>query len=212
MDKTMMQAIQQRQALTEEYATFSQSRGGLGKVLGGVAGIIVVLAGSLLGNGMVTAVITIVATLLWLIGKEVIRARMYRTFGDVKEIWTAEQRHSHFLSTGIAGFICAIVAGLILFNGDINEPEMWVYLAFVILLPFVSWRFLRTPLEFIVGVFLLAACAVHGSGGAYSLFSGELTAVLPTWSSFIGALVLIAIGWQEHRRFQQLAAQMQAES
>ncbi|MFO7323286.1 MAG: hypothetical protein DIU68_016270 [Chloroflexota bacterium] len=216
MDEMLLEDIHRRQQLSEAYASYSQTRGGLGKVLGGVVGLVVILAGTLLGGGVVTAGLTIGATLVWLLGKELIRARFYRPLGEVKEVWPDEKRREHLLFTGFVALISAGVAAFIIFNVGINNPGNWIYLAFVVLMPVLTWRYLRTPLEFIVGVFLLSACAVHGAGGAYSLapedFSLEaMSKVAPAWPAFIGAVVLIGVGLREHRYFQELTSRLKAE-
>lgn len=208
--------IQQRQHFAEAYASFSQSRNGLGKVLGGIVGIVVILAGTLLGGGVVTGVLTVGATLLWLIGKEVIRARLYRPYGAAAEQWAGEDRSIHVLITGFVTLVSVSIIVLVLTRGNLDSAEDWIYLFFVAAMPLITWRFLRTPLEFIVGVFLLAACAVHGAGSAYSLLPngdispGELGKIAATWSPFIGAFVLILLGIREHRDFQELRHKMES--
>jgi hypothetical protein len=92
-------------------------------------------------------------------------------------------------------------------DGRISKPQSWPYLFFVIIIPPVSWRFLRTPLEFIVGVSLLAACAVHSAGGAYNLLT-----MIYTWPWLIGAVLLIPAGIAEHRRFLDLSQQLNSAS
>ena len=216
MNNTLLDDIRQRQQLTEAYASFSRSRGGLGKVLGGVVGLVVIMTGTLLGGSLVTALLTIGATLIWLVGKEIIRDRIYQPLGSVQEVWPQDKRREHLMFTGFVGLIAAGVTLFVILNGQLGAPQTWVYLAFVVAMPFLTWRFLRTPMEFIVGVFLLAACAVHGAGGAYTLIPSAWTLhtlgpVAATWSPFIGSFVLIAVGLREHRDFQKLAAQMQTE-
>lgn len=218
MDNMLFDDLKQRQTLTETYASFSQSRGGLGKVLGGIVGLVIILAATLLGGGVFTAVLTIGATALWLVGKELIRVWLYRPLGTAQAVWTPDKRREHLRLTGFVALIAVGITVMMLLNADLTSPETRVYLAFIVVMPFLTWRLLRTSLEFVVGVFLLAACAVHGAGGAYSLLpSTDLSLLMalsqsaPTWSSLFGALVLIRVGWQEHQHFQALMAQMQVE-
>jgi hypothetical protein len=89
---------------------------------------------------------------------------------------------------------------------------------FVILLAPVTWRFFRTPAEISVGLFLMAACAVHSVGGAYSLLYQanmnnlilDVGMMVVTWVPFFYAWVLILQGVREHRRFRELAAELGA--
>ena len=77
------------------------------------------------------------------------------------------------------------------------------YLAVVALLPWVVWRWLRTPLEFIVGVFLLCQAALAFTGQAYGF--GPSTAVFP-----LASIALIVVGWRDHQRFHRLQVEMRA--
>jgi hypothetical protein len=75
------------------------------------------------------------------------------------------------------------------------------YLAVVLLLPIVVWRWLRTPLEFIVGVFLMCQAAL-AFGGRSQGFSLD-TAVFP-----MASVALIASGIRDHLRFLRLQSEM----
>src|SRR5437588_7925306 len=97
MTGTSARSIAELQQVTQEYASYSQSRGGLGNVLGGVVGLISFAALSLLG-GVVLAVLSVGLTVTWLVGKEIIRHRLYRIFGDAQEMWSASQRRGHAIA------------------------------------------------------------------------------------------------------------------
>jgi hypothetical protein len=218
IDTTTLEAIKKRQQLTEEYASYSQSRGGLSKVGGGIAGIIVILTGTLLGGGALTFIVTLVGTLLWLVGKEWIRAHLYRPFGEAQEEWLPQKRREQrYLVLFVVG-VSALIFAVYILNGAITNPRSWSYLFFVALLGPATWRFFRTPAEASVGIFLIAACAVHSVGGAYSLLYHphmgnivlDVGAMVVTWVPFFYAGVLIVQGITEHRRFQTLAAELGA--
>jgi hypothetical protein len=83
------------QRLSQGYASFSRSRGGLGNVLGGVVGLVVFGTVWLLGGTIGSAIITVGLTLVWLVGKEVIRRRLYRPIGQAREVWTGTARRTH---------------------------------------------------------------------------------------------------------------------
>jgi hypothetical protein len=218
LDTATLETIKRRQRLSEEYASYSQTRGGLSKVLGGVVGTLVILTGTLLGGGVVTAFVTIIGTLVWLIGKEVIRTRFYRPFGEAQEEWSPEKRREQrYLAIFLAGVSIFVFAAYIV-SGHILNPQTWSYLFFAALIAPVTWRFFRTPAEGSVGIFLMAACAVHSVGGAYSLFYRnnmdnillDVGMMAATWTPLLFAGVLVLQGIAEHRRFRALASELGA--
>ena len=207
MTETYTRSIAEMQQLTQEYASFSQSRSGLGNVLGGVAGLLAFAAMWLLGPGVAAAVLTVGGTMVWLVGKEIIRARLYRPFGDVREIWPAPQRREHIVAVAIVAVVLATLAVLIVLHLLFDKPE-WSkglpYLAFCLVTPLIAWRYLRTMNEFMVGVFLLMACAISAAG--FTPDRVLFTAILPLYSA-----LLIGVGLKEHRQFQALAARLRAQ-
>ncbi|HEU4323833.1 MAG TPA: hypothetical protein VFS21_11855 [Roseiflexaceae bacterium] len=206
MSEAQMQRIQAAQELTREYASYTHSRSGLGNVLGGIAGLVVYFSGLLWGPGVATAAVTIVATVVWLVGKEVLRRRVYQAFGAAREPWPASARR---LQIGLVTFLTLVTIGILVvvgLEGSFGEPRFWPYILFVAAIPPIAWCFLRTSNEFIVGVFLLCACAVTSAGGAYDLAGIGL--------AFFGvpivSVVLLVLGVQEHRHFLGLRARLRA--
>ncbi len=192
------------QHLTREYASFSRSRGGLGNVLGGVVGLIVFGVVWLLGSRFSTAVIAIILTLVWLIGKEVIRQRVYRRFGQAQEIWTGSQQRAHqfttlLLTLASLGFAVALIAG-----GWLTKPVAWPYFVFCVVAPLIVWRLLFTAPEMVLGIVLLFMCAVVASGHTPDLL-GLL--VGPVY-----ALAMIPLGLKEHQQFLTLERRLQPNS
>jgi hypothetical protein len=106
MDET--HTLERVQQLTQDYASYSQSRNGLGKVLGGVVGLIVALANGLIGPGWLTASLTIGLTIAWLISKEVIRRHFYQRFGEARERWVNDARRMHI---GQVAFVLLVAVG-----------------------------------------------------------------------------------------------------
>ncbi len=100
--------------LSQEYASYSRSRGGLGNVLGGVAGLVIFAALWLLGRGGVMAGITVGLTVAWLVGKEVIRQRIYRPFGEAREAWPEAQRRGHLVTVGLITAVLAVFLVMII--------------------------------------------------------------------------------------------------
>jgi hypothetical protein len=206
MTETYTRSIAEMQQLTQEYASFSQSRSGLGNVLGGVAGLLAVAAMWLFGPGVAAAVLTVGGTVAWLVGKEIIRARLYRPFGDAREIWPASQRREHLVAVALVAVVLAAFAVLIGLHLLFATPA-WSkglpYLAFCLVTPLIAWRYLRTITELMVGVFLLFACAISAAG--FMPDRVLFTAILPAYS-----ILLIGVGLKEHRQFQALAVRLRA--
>jgi hypothetical protein len=203
MNDSHLRTIEEVQQLTQEYASYSQSKNGLGNVLGGIVGLTIVLVNGLIGPGLLTAILTIGLTICWLIGKEVIRRWLYRPFGNALEVWEPGARKWHKWSVA---FVTLVAIGVWIFfiaSGGIAKPQGWLYLLFVAIMPWIAWRYLRTVNEFVVGVFLLCACAVTSAGGAYGL--------LGWWWVGLFAVVMLYMGIIEHRKFRKLAAQLQAQ-
>ncbi|QBD76866.1 hypothetical protein EPA93_12970 [Ktedonosporobacter rubrisoli] len=203
MESYSLRSLKEVQQLTQEYASYSQSKGGLGHVLGGVVGLAIYLLNGLVGPGLLTAILTIALTLSWLFGKEILRRLLYRKFGQAQEIWTAEARKWHRGTIIFIILIFAIVGIVYIWLSRMSKPSDWLYMLFVVAMPLIAWRYLRTWEEFSVGIFLLCACAVTGGGGAYGLLDGP-------WVAGI-ALIMIFKGFREHSKFRALAARLQAQ-
>jgi hypothetical protein len=203
VNDTKLRSIRAAQQLTQEYASYSQSRNGLGNVLGGVAGLAIYVANGLLGPGLLTAAITIGLTLLWLIGKELIRRRLYRPFGEAREIWAPTARRWHI---AIVTILASLILGMLIWgiiSGRFADARMWPAFLIYALIPAIAWRYLRTINEFLIGVPLLIACAYTSIGGAFG-FWDQLQ--IPLY-----AAVMIAVGIAEHRQFRVIAARLRAQ-
>lgn len=77
------------------------------------------------------------------------------------------------------------------------------YLMVVALLPLIVWRWLRTPVEFIVGCSCYARAAVAFTGHTYAF--GPSTVMFP-----LAAITLMVVGWRDHQRFLRLQTEMRA--
>ena len=76
-------------------------------------------------------------------------------------------------------------------------------------MPWITWRYLHTEDELMVGIFLLLCCAIVSVGGVL----GQ-----PGWEGWAGSLcfalyslMLLSRSFVEHRQFRQLAAQLQLQ-
>lgn len=194
--------------LSQEYASYSQSRGGLGNVLGGVAGLLIFAALWLLGPGVVMAVITVGLTMAWLVGKEVIRQRLYRPFGEAREAWPEDQRRCHLGAVGLITAALAVFLVMIIAH-SLTTGAPWSvtapYALFCLVTPWIAWRYLRTTNELVVGFYLLFSCAITSAG-----FTPDrliTVALLPAY-----AALLVIFGLREHRQFQDLAHRLRSGS
>jgi hypothetical protein len=203
MTETSARSIHELQQVTQEYASFSQSRGGLGNVLGGMVGLMSFAALWLLG-GIALAALSVGLTLTWLVGKEIIRHRVYRPFGDAQEIWSVSQRRGHAIAAIASGLGLVVLA--VLPVGDTQlTTSLWSiplpYLIVCLAAPWIVWRYLRTSNEILVGFYLLflSAVAVSSWTPNHILF----TVILPSYS-----VILIVLGVKEHLQFGKLAARL----
>jgi hypothetical protein len=204
MTETSTRFIAEMQQVTQEYASFSRSRSGLGNVLGGAAGLISFAALWLLGRGVALAALTVGLTVAWLVGKELIRRRFYRPFGDAREIWSVSQRRGQAIGAAAAGVGIAAYAVLPVGPARPITPPWSIplpYLIVCVVTPWIVWRYLRTVNEAMVGSYLLFMSALTCAGLVPD--RGMFIAFLPLYS-----VLLIVLGFKEHRRFQGLAARL----
>jgi hypothetical protein len=189
--------------LTQEYASFSRSRAGLGNALGGVVGLVVFGVIWLFGGNTVTAALAIMLTLLWLVGKEVIRRRFYQGFGAARETWTGSPRRTHQWSVLLFTPLLLALAVWIVAAGWLSKPAVaWPYLIFCLATPVIMWRSLYTLNEIMIGFGLLFMCAITASGHTPALL-GLL--IVPAY-----AAAMIPLGLAEHRQFQALETRLHA--
>jgi len=197
--------IAELQQLTREYASFSRSRAGLGNVLGGVVGLVIFGVIWLFGGNRVTAAFAIVLTLLWLVGKEIMRRRLYRGFGEAQETWTGPLRRTHQLIVLILTPLLLAFAVWIVAAGWLSKPAVaWPYLIFCLATPLIMWRYLYTLNEIMIGFGLLFMCAITASGHTPALLG---LAFMPAY-----AAAMIPLGLSEHRQFRALETRLQARS
>lgn len=194
------------QALTREYSRYSRSAGGLSAVLGGMACLASYLAGALLPLTLELRIVLVAMPLLWLVVKQRLAHNYYQRFGQVEELTTSTERRYRYVFAGFTALVSLLIIGSMLWRLAPLGDHPWDlriagYMVAVAALPLVVWCWLRTPLEFIVGVFLVCQAALALSGRAYG-FSVE-TAVFP-----IAAVALIVAGVREHARFVRLRAEL----
>lgn len=200
MDEASPRTMDEVQALTRGYASYSQRRSGLGNVLGGAVGLIAFSLMWLLGPRPVTTALSIGLTIAWLIGKELLRNRLYRRFGQAREVWSPADRRHHVIWVGLLALCLLGFAAFIVAKGDATRPGALSYFVFCLITPPIAWRFLRTIPELMVGFGLLFMDAVVASGHEPVFY---IMLWVPLYS-----LTLISLGLTEHRQFGVLATQL----
>jgi hypothetical protein len=175
----------------------------VGSILGGLLALVAYFVGALVTLDGWTRALLVSLPIVWLVVREVLRRRFYQRYGRVVEVTLARDRRWHLVLTGFTALVSAGVLVWALWHlasgGVAQGTGGWasaLYLAFVAVLPVLVWRYLWTPMEFIVGVFLIAQAAVVAAGGHYAL-GQQLQAPA-------AAVVLIALGAKQHREFREL--------
>ena len=201
--------------LTRAYARYACSAGGLAAVAGGVLCIASYLLGGLLPPGAGVHGTLILIPLAWLLGKQYMASIYYQRFGRAEERETANEYNIRRMFVGFTVAACFVVgAGLIAGLQPIGNARWGIgsiaNLLVIVSMPWVVWRWLRSPLDFVVGVFLLCQAALALRGETYALWSSA--AVFP-----VAAAAMILGGIRDHlaflrveRRIRQLRASQQA--
>lgn len=197
------------ESLTRDYARYSRSAGGLASVLGGICCLLSYLLGGLLPMTPTLRVVLIALPLVWLLARWGMARRYYQRFGHVEEQESAVERRTHRLGLGVTLAVAVLLTASALSNGAQLSPGSAGYLALLWLLALAVWRWLRSPLDFVVGAFLFCQASllcvdrvypVIGTAAAQDALLMALLALLFP----LAALLLIARGVADHRRFLQL--------
>jgi hypothetical protein len=196
-------------ALAREYARFSRSAGGLSAVFGGVLLLASWAAAPVLVATPAGRIALFLVPFAWLVARQLV-SRQYQRFGRAIEIESAGERRQRVLLVGGLALVCAVVvigalAGATPFAAAAaTTAERAVYVATVLAVPLIAWLTLRTPLDLVVGVVLLAQAAGAALGAAYAGWSVSL--VFP-----VAALLMIAAGLRDHRRYRDVERELARE-
>ena len=197
--------------LTRRYARYSRSAGGMASVLGGAFAVLAYAIGTLAAPDAPAPRIGLaLLPLIWIVSKEMLRVRYYQRFGRVAQRLSTGERRWHLGFTLFTLAISVVIIGTIVHGLTVGPRSLaddpWVagYLAWIAAMPVLVWYFMRTPLEFIVGVFLMAQAALALVGVYYSV-GQQLQAP-------IAGLVLMVIGVREHLEFRSLHREIVAVS
>jgi hypothetical protein len=188
------------ESVTREYARFSRTAGGLGSVLGGLLCLASYLAGGLLGTSGPVRVALVAAPLAWIAAKELMRRHYYQHLGRVDEGSTRRERNGRLARTTFVALVSIAVTAAVLARPE-RGADVAGYLAVVAAMPVVAWLWLRTPLEFVTGTFLMCQAALAFTGNTYPLLG--VATIFP-----FAAVGLIVAGARDHRRFRVLSARI----
>jgi hypothetical protein len=192
--------------LTRRYARFSRSAGGLASVLGGGLALVAYLAGALSApEGLWGRLALASAPFVWIGAKEVLRRRYYQPLGRVEQPRTAYERRWHLGFTIFTAIVSVAVVAVVLWETVVRGrglPPAGVlgYLAIVAVMPVLVWHFMKTPLEFIVGVFLVCQAALMLGGTSYALWEQP--------QAPIAAVALVGLGIKQHLEFLSLRSEL----
>lgn len=188
--------------LTQRYARYARSASGLGGVLGGLLVLVSYFAGALIEPlGIAARLALAAAPLLWIVGKELLRSSYYQRLGEATQRWSRADRNWHIGFTLFTALVSVVILVVVL-GETLASPGATLtagtlgYLAYIAAMPVLVWFFMRTPLEFIAGVFLVAQAALMLGGGNYQL--GQQP------QAPIAAVVLIVVGIRQHLDYRDV--------
>ncbi len=207
------------EALTRAYARYSRSAGGLGSVLGGTLCLASYFSGALLPLSPIVRAVLIVLPFAWLGAKLWLTRHYYQRFGRVEEQEKRHERLTYWFCVAVSVLVVlgiTVVSLIGVFRHPGEAPAgLAAYLAMVWLLPLAAWRWMRSAMDFIIGVFLICQAALACVGQAYPMIGltheAETTklSLIAVMFPLVG-IVMIAAGIGEHRRFQSIRARLEA--
>ena len=201
------------EALTRAYARYSRSAGGLGSVLGGALCLVSYFGGALLPLDPAVRTVLIAMPFLWLGAKLWLTRNYYQRFGRVEELVKRSERLTYRFCVAVSVLV-ALVITIVSLIGVFRHPDKATaglvgYLTLIWLLPLAAWRWMRSAMDFIIGVFLICQAALACVGQAYPMIGlthdaeaaklSLIAAMFPLIS-----LIMIGAGITEHRRFHAI--------
>lgn len=203
----MQGRLQELESLTRAYARYSRSAGGLASVLGGLFCLVSYSAGALAPLAMPWRMVLVAMPGVWLLCKWWLTRRYYQRFGHVEEQETRTQRWFYWCRLVVTLVIVVLVTRAILADTWPHlPPGVIAYVVLLWLLPIAVWRWLPSPLDYVVGVFLFCQAAFVCIGRAYPLvgLAHDRDAALLSLAALefpLAALAMIVAGVIQHRRF-----------
>lgn len=205
--------LKQLKNLTRQYGRFSKDAVGLGYMLGGGLLFLSVYLVDHIQLGVFGRLLLGAAPFGWIFAKEWLRKNYYQFSGRVIQRRRVWDEPLQALLTGVMTFTALAATGFVIHT--LLEGFSWglllsslVYVALLLAIPFIVWRYLRAPYEFIVGVALFLFSAVLLSG---SPLAGTPRAILVRGFMALAeivALVMVPVGLVEHVEFLKLRRKM----
>jgi hypothetical protein len=201
--------------LTRRYARFSKDAVGLGHVIGGGLLFLSVYLLQHIQLGIVGRLLLGGAPFVWIFAKEWLREHYYQSSGRVKQRRRFWENPLQALLAGVMALISLAATGFVVYS-LLKSFSWWllmsslVYVAVLLALPFIVWRYLRAPYEFVVGVALVTLSAILLSG---SPLAGTPRAILVRGFMVLAqivALVMVPVGLVEHVEFLKMRKRIRA--
>jgi hypothetical protein len=210
-----LKGLPELENLTRQYAQFSKNAVGLGHVLGGGLLFLSVYLLHHIQPGIFGRLLLGAAPFAWVFGKEWLREHYYQFSGRVTQRRRVWENVLQALLTGVMAFVSLTATGFVIYS--LAESFSWwlvpsslVYVALLLAMPFIVWRYLRAPYEFVVGVALFVLSAILLSG---SPLAGTPRAAVVRGFMVLAevvALVMILVGFVEHMGFLKLRRKLRA--
>lgn len=211
-----LKELSELEKLTRAYGKFSRDAVGLGHVLGGG---LVLLSAYLLGHhnhlGVFGRLLLGSVPFAWILGKEWLREHYYQFSGRVQQPKRVWEDVLLAMLTGVTALISLTASGFVVHG--LLQDFSWrlalsslVYVALLLAMPFMVWRYLRAPYEFVVGVALLALAALLLSGSPLAGSPRAAVVLGFLQVSNVVALVMVLVGFVEHMEFLKLRRKMHA--
>jgi len=203
---TPLADLDRLQALSEQYARYSRSAGGLSSVFGGLLCLTMFGIALTMELNQSAKVLLAAAPLFWLASKELLRRYYYQRAGAALDKLSVNQHRLHNGLTAFVGLVTLLIlaAGFWKFGlaGFLALP--WPKLSYFLIvaaMPLVVWRWLWSSSDFIVGVSMICQSALIIAGSHYQF-------------DFLGAYMIFAglfsllLGIKEHRDYLQLRREL----
>jgi len=194
------QLLPELAAVTRDYARYADAAGGWSAIIGGALALISLVVGAAFAATPPVRLSLLAMPCLWLLSKY-LAVRHYQRHGAVQALTDV------LVIRVRLGLLAGVVAILgIVFIGSIADSAKWrvsdlAYIGILLAMPLVAAKWLRTPLDLVIGSFLFCQAALAASGSSFGR-SPVAWLVLPA------ALLLIAHGVHDHRNFRALEARI----
>ncbi|MHB8595779.1 MAG: hypothetical protein ACYDER_03100 [Ktedonobacteraceae bacterium] len=201
MEESVFHIIEEMQRLTHDYANYARRRSGLGNVLGGMITLVVAILILLIKPDILIALVASGFTLVWLIGKELLRTFLYTPLGKATERWSAPMQWFHLLRMCLSILLLGGLSVSVVVHQHLAFQQWWPLLIFLLVIPWIVWRYLRSSMEYLLGLFLLLASVFASIDRIGDVRSYLFVALLL-------ALLAILLGLDEHLRFRLLVGEI----